>query len=139
MRRGSVNTDALSLPVINDEVSRARPMKKYATLFLPLLTSGLLTACATSGSPEVANKPTVIQEQDIQRLAQQGHVRALDARTQQTNKPRALAGVPPLPTHLKKPTPNGSICPPKTAKYPVVAGGKRPARVHQPTVTPPKK
>ena len=56
-------------------------MKKYATLFLPLLTSGLLTACATSGTPEVANKPTVIQEQDIQRIAQQGQVRALEARS----------------------------------------------------------
>ncbi len=134
-------------------------MKKYATLFLPLLTSGLLTACATTSEPEVANKPMVIQEHDIQRLAQQGHARALDARTQQTNrpgalagvdtqptiertnlnKPRALAGVPPLPTHLKKPTPNGSICPPKTAKHPVKAGGIRKPIVHKPTVTPPKK
>ena len=114
-------------------------MKKYATLFLPLLTSGLLTACATTSEPEVANKPTVIQEQDIQRLAQQGHARALDARTQQVNKLRALAGVPPLPAHLKKPTPNGSICPPKTAKHPIKAGGIRKPIVHKPTVTPPKK
>ena len=110
-------------------------MKKYATLFLPLLTSGLLTACATSGAPEVANKPTVIQEQDIQRIAQQGQARALEARTQQPQKPRLLAGVPPrrvIEAAKAKP----DICPPKTPKRPVVAGGIRP---HKPIVNPPKK
>jgi hypothetical protein len=82
-------------------------MKKYATLFLPLLTSGLLTACATTSEPEIANKPSVIQEHDIQRLAQQGYARALDARTQQTNRAGALAGVDTQPTiertNLNKP------------------------------------
>ena len=110
-------------------------MKKYATLFLPLLTSGLLTACATSGAPEVANKPTVIQEQDIQRIAQQGQVRALEARTQQPTNPRLLTGVPPRRV-IEGAKAKPDICPPKTPKHPVVAGGIRP---HKPIVNPPKK
>jgi hypothetical protein len=114
-------------------------MKKYATLLLPLLTTGLLTACATSGSPEVANKPTVIQEQDIQRIAQQGQARALKARTQQPHKPRVLAGVPPLPVRIKAQQAHGIICPPKNAKQPVIAGGMRPPMRHSSTVTNSKK
>ena len=108
-------------------------MKKYATLFLPLLTSGLLTACATSGAPEVANKPKVIQEQDIQRMAQQGKARALEARSKQ--QPEALAGVPP-PDVIQAIKAKKEICPPKTPKRPVVAGG---IRSHKPIVNPPKK
>ena len=110
-------------------------MKKYATLFLPLLTSGLLTACATSGSPEVANKPQVIQEQDIQRMAQQGQVRALDARTKQPHQPRLLAGVPPQHV-IEAAKNNPDICPPKMPKRSVVMGG---IRSHKPIVNHPKK
>ena len=82
------------------------------TFILPLLASSLLVACATP-TPPMQDKPTVIGQQDIQRMAQQGQQRALDAREQQTEtpndaKPPVLAGEPPVP-------------PPP----PVVAGGIR--------------
>ena len=41
------------------------------SFILPLLASGLLVACATP-TPPVQDKPTVIGQQDIQRMAQQG-------------------------------------------------------------------
>ena len=72
------------------------------TFILPLLASSLLVACATP-TPPVQDKPTVIGQQDIQRMAQQGQQRALDSREQQTetprdaNQPPVLAGAPPVP------------------------------------------
>ena len=72
------------------------------TFILPLLASGLLVACATP-TPPVQDKPTVIGQQDIQRMAQQGQQRALDAREQQAEMPHdplqppVLAGAPPVP------------------------------------------
>ena len=71
--------------------------------------------------------------QDIQRMAQQGKARALEARSKQ--QPEALAGVPP-PDVIQAIKAKKEICPPKTPKRPVVAGGIRP---HKPIVNPPKK
>lgn len=83
-------------------------MKK--PLLLPLLASSLLAACATPAPVDIQHKPTVIGEQDIQRMAQQGQDRALNAREYQTGTEEhpILAGAPPIPP------------PPK----PVAAGGK---------------
>jgi hypothetical protein len=75
-------------------------MKK--PFILPLLASSLLVACATP-TPPVQDKPTVIGQQDIQRMAQQGQQRALNAREQQAEMPHdplqppVLAGAPPVP------------------------------------------
>jgi hypothetical protein len=68
------------------------------TFILPLLASGLLVACATP-TPPVQDKPTVIGQQDIQRMAQQGQQRALDAREQQAEMPHdpLQPPVPPPP------------------------------------------
>ena len=71
-------------------------MKKYSTLLLPLLTTSLLSACATSAPPNVAQRPTVIKQQDIARIAQQGQARALDARAQQIDGSEVLAGEAPI-------------------------------------------
>lgn len=71
-------------------------MKYYSTLLLPLITTGLLSACATSQSSTLAAKPHNITEQDIPQLAQQGQLRALEARSQPSNDPEVLAGEAPI-------------------------------------------
>lgn len=89
------------------------------TLLAPLLAGSLLTACAATPSPApvAQDKPTLIQQQDIQRLAQQGQERALNAREQQaetpddTNHPPVLAGAPPVPP--RPPVAGGIRIPPQ--------------------------
>ncbi len=71
-------------------------MKYYSTLLLPLITTGLLSACATSQSSTIAAKPHTITKQDIPKLAQRGQLRALEARAQPNNDPEVLAGEAPI-------------------------------------------
>ncbi len=70
------------------------------TLLAPLLAGSLLSACAATPAPVAQDKPTLIQQQDIQRLAQQGQERALNAREQQAETPNDTnhPPVPPRPT-----------------------------------------
>jgi hypothetical protein len=75
-------------------------MKK--PLLLPLLASSLLVACATPAQNIIQNKPTMIGEQDIQRLVQESRERALNARDVQanqgeTNPPVVAGGIGPAP------------------------------------------
>ena len=96
-------------------------MKK--PLLFPLIASSLLVACATPAQ-NIQNKPTVIGEQDIQRMAQEGKERALNARD--SYQPPVTAGVPlavPPPTAQPKP--------------PIVSGGKKPAKLQGITTSKP--
>jgi hypothetical protein len=103
------------LPVQNPHINYGITLMKKP-LLLPLLASSLLVACATPAQNITQNKPTVIGEQDIQRLVQEGRERALNARDVQANQgeaglpPTVAGGMPPAPPHPVKP--------------PIVSGGK---------------